>query len=631
MPEKKLNLFAVTSLTLLNIAGTGIFFGPALSAREAGTAALLVWVWIGLQSVYIGMMFSELVSMMPQSGGVYEYAKQAYGRFASFMTGWCMWLVSTAMTAMLILSALLYAFPGLTTTAVMAASLSILAILSFIAYRGLGASEMILDLFAAIVLIFIALAVILGVSHVEPTHFQPLLTATPLMLFVALFFILETYFGWEAVTFMAEETAQPEKTIPRALMIATITVSVLGIGFAIVMFGVFGANSLSQSATPLLDLFRILFGDTGGLVLRAGVFLSLVGSAAGMIISGPRLLQAMARDKLFIEQLGQKSARTHTPARAIFFQAIVAGAVLWASLGNYERLLSMVVPLSMFVYVVTFLAVPVLRVKKPGPRPFNCPLPHIGPIIVSCVFIAALAGWLITQPGAVGIFRFVLSLLGFGIPIYLLLSTYYNPSTQLFFADALAYPALWLENFIVPKRIRKKMLDIHGSLEGKTVLELGAGVGSFTLDLSRAVTSKGRVVAVEAGKTNVDVLLKRISIEEHQHVKAIHDVHATNRLHPDIGNVDAVFSLGMLGYLQDTQRLLDEIADVLAEHGTICFVEWMDYFGIIPNPHYLSNLGKLKREFEEAGFSIRIEKVDGLFWNYLVVHGLKTSEKVPYA
>ncbi len=631
MAERKMGLFGVTSLTLVALIGTGLFFGPAISASYAGVAAIIAWIVLGLQSIYVGFLFAELASMFPRAGGIYEFAKNAYGRFPSFLIGWIMWLVATINTSILIVGALEYAFPFLPFVQKLAASLVLVVILHFIAYRGLGASEAILDFFAASLLVFVILTIVGGVFHINPANYQPFVIGKPIMLLVALFFILETYFGWEAACFLAEETKEPQKNIPRAIVISTIIGAILGIGLTAVLYGIIPAATLAKSPAPLTDAFAIIFGATGALILKIGIFLALIGSAAGNIVSGPRLLLAMARDKLFIEQLADRSPRTGTPAKAILFQGIVSALVLLAAFGNYTLLLSIMVPLALCMYIPTVLSVPLLRRTRPGRRAFNAPLGSFGPYISSGIFIAALVGWIVLTPTAFGTLKFIASLILFGIPIYLLLSIYYNPSTQLFFMDALAYPALFLENVILPKGVREKMLNLFGDLTGKTVLEFGAGVGSLTLHLAERVTKKGKVYAVESGARNVDLLLKRIEKRKHTHVIGIRDEHITNRLHPDVQKVDVVFSTGMLGYIQDKQKVLKEIARVMPEGGKICFMEWVDYFGLLPNPIWLTDLKLLRREFKRAGFSVRIEKVKGLFWNYLLVYGVKTDQDVPYA
>jgi APA family basic amino acid/polyamine antiporter/amino acid efflux transporter len=626
----KLGLVGVTSLALLNLLGTGMFFGPALSAEYAGTTALLVWLYLGLQSIYIGMMFSELTSIYPKAGGVYEFAKHAYGHFTSFLIGWIMWLVATVMIPTLIISALLYAFPTITSTETVIASLAIIIALSLVAYRGLGESEFILDAVAIIVFIFVIITVVKGVPAINTNNYQPFLTASPLALFVALFFILESYFGWEAVTFMAEETKKPRTTIPRALTIATILSSSIGLLFAIVLFGIMGADQLAQSTAPLYDVFVQLFGDQGGTLLRAGVFTSLVGSAAGVIISSPRLLRAMARDKLFIEQFSIISPQTGTPARAIILQATVASVVLFFSVANYEILLSILVPLASIMYIATFLAVPILRTTQPGPRPFNCPFPYAGPITVSLVFTGALIGWAVTTPQATGLLLFTANLIFFGVPIYFLLVFYYNPDVIVTMTDYLARLEYWMENIILPRSIRRDILHVFSDLHGKRILEFGSGVGTLTLELAERVGEHGTIFATDLSKNKLHILEERLDDKPHDNIELVHDQHQVNRVHPTVKQADIVISVGMLSYLQDVQKVLEDINTVLPDHGKVCFVDYVNYFHILPDPVWLKDESVIKQAFRDAGFSVYVTRTKGLFWDYITVYGFKSDDDVPF-
>ena len=92
-----------------------------------------------------------------------------------------------------------------------------------------------------------------------------------------------------------------------------------------------------------------------------------------------------------------------------------------------------------------------------------------------------------------------------------------------------------------------------------------------------------------------------------------------------------IFSVGMLGYVQDIKKILKEMSDILPEAGKVCFIEYVDYFKIIPNPKLISKKNELIKTFRNAGFTVRIEKIKGFLWNYCLVYGIKTKHSnVPY-
>ena len=145
--------------------------------------------------------------------------------------------------------------------------------------------------------------------------------------------------------------------------------------------------------------------------------------------------------------------------------------------------------------------------------------------------------------------------------------------------------------------------------------------------LSRMVGEKGLIYAIDMNEENLKILEERLRREGIRHVNLIHDPHLSSRIHPTIGRVDAVFSLGMLGYIRELKPLLRDIHRVLPEGGKICFIDYIDFFKIFPNPEVLRDLRELEDILVKEGFSVRIKKIKGLLWNYLVVYGVKTSER----
>ena len=116
----------------------------------------------------------------------------------------------------------------------------------------------------------------------------------------------------------------------------------------------------------------------------------------------------------------------------------------------------------------------------------------------------------------------------------------------------------------------------------------------------------------------------------HEHVIIIHDEHQVNRIHPDIPHVDAIVSMGMMGYMQDVKKILMEMRDLMPYNGRIVFVDYVDFFKVIPNVAWLSNDSTIEKLFREAGFSVYVDRKKGLFWNYVFVYGIKFKKDIPY-
>ena len=404
----------------------------------------------------------------------------------------------------------------------------------------------------------------------------------------------------------------------------------LTIAVAFVSLGVIHWTQLSGLATPIHNVAFMLFGPSGSKIISWGIVVTLVGSAAGIVIASPRLILGMARDKLFIGQLAAIHKKRRTPYKAIIFQTVVAILLIIATAGKYQELLSWFTPIAVLVYVFVLMSVVVLRHKMPdAKRPFKVWFGRAGPLLVSLIYLAVIGVWLYLEPGSTIIIKRILSLIFFGVPIYLVLIFFYNPDAIIRFSNYFAYLAYWLENILLPKRIRKQIISVFQGLESRSILEYGSGVGTLTMHLADAVGPKGRIYATDMSKKNIKMLTKRLLKKKISHVTVIHDEHQVNRVHPDVDSVDMIFSVGMMGYMQDVKKILKEMHRLLPDGGRICFVEYINMFRFLPDAEWISNIKELKKVFRQAGFAVKIEKKHSLLWNYLFVYGIKSEQEVP--
>jgi len=229
---KKTLSFPVLLLIAINaIMGTGIFFLPAIGAREAGTASIIAWLVLSVTAIYVSLCFAELASMFPKAGGVYEYCKQAFGEFPSFIIGWGTLIAGNITIAMLVVGAIRYLNPELPEILKIGASVFFILVFNFIAYKGMDISKAMLVTFAVITLISLSIVIIPGLLNIKMSNFKPLMTHSYNEILIAMFLIAETFFGWETITFLSEETKDPRKTIPKALFFGTIIIVFISLLF----------------------------------------------------------------------------------------------------------------------------------------------------------------------------------------------------------------------------------------------------------------------------------------------------------------------------------------------------------------------------------------------------------------
>ena len=662
--QRGFGYWTILALAIGSVMGTTIFLGVPIAAKHSGNLLIVTWIILSVIALYIAACFGELTAMFPKAGGAYEFSKQAYGKFKSFNIAWIAWLFGSLSTALVIIAAVQSLDIGLSDYQNFLIGVALAILLNMVAYLGVNASSFML-LILGIIMLAIPVSIIAGgIPQVNLNNLQPLFTHSFFSIFVTLFFMAEAYFGWESATYLAEETKNPTKVIPKALLHSTAIIGVLGLVLFVVILGIIPSSELakyeqqgsseeygdySNYALPLNLLASKLYNPIGAELIGegtitslifAGIFLVFIGTALATVLSMPRLLLALARDKMFLGQFSKLHPKFKTPHYAIMFQTVVLVFLLVIGSAEYEKLLQLLTPMAVILYVSMLVAVVVLRKKMPEKeRPFKILLSPWGPIFVSVFFIAIIAGWLIFEPGAWNYLKTSVSLMLFGIPLYLLVELYYDPKMITHVNDTFAYATFFLQKITRSgNSIRKEIMAFFGAdVKGKTVLEFGCGVGSLTLKLADRVGSLGKLYAVHFSKNNVKIARKRFEIKKwekgewaYENVKILHDPEQLSRIHPDITYADATVSVGMLGYIQDIRKILRELYSIMPTGGKLCIVENTDFFHVIPNIEWLSNDRNIENLFREAGFAVRVKRKKGLLWNTVFVYGIKYTGQAAY-
>ncbi len=628
--KRGIGYWTVLSLSIGSIMGTAIFFGASIGASLSGSLTIVAWLILSLISIYIAMCFGELVSMFPKSGGVYEYSKQAYGRFISFISGWVAWIVGNIAVVVLIVAAINIIAPYASNTVKILLTIAAIILLNIIAYIGIEATSIMLIGFAASIVAVIIALVAKGLLNIELSNFMSFPSHTPLSVFVTMFFLAETYFGWEAATYLAEETKDARKVIPKAMIHGTIIIALLGLGMLLISFGILGTG-LSGLDSPTTVLAHRLFGPVGEGVITAGLFIALLGSAASGIITMPRLLLALARDKLMLEQLKAIHPRFNTPHKAILFQAAATLIILVIGFGNYQALLSIMVPLAVLMYIIVILAVPIFRVTSPElERLYRAPFGKVLPLAVVLFLLMTIGVWAFSTESAFALLRLSLSIILIGVPLYFLVELYYDPKMITGINDMFSFLNLVTERLSYPKGIRKEIMSFVGDLKGKTILEFGCGVGTFTIELLKAVGPGGTVYATSFSGNDLKIARKRVERKKWEaegrvygEARFIHDPEQFYRVHPDVPRADIVISVGVLGYTQDINRVLQDMRRLLSQDGRVCFVEYSDFFRVLPSVEWLSSDRKIEQLFRDAGFSVRVTRQRSFLWNRIFIYGFR--------
>lgn len=623
--KRILNFPTMLLIVINSIMGTGIYFLPSIVAKYVGYMSLIPWIIMSLIAIYISMCFAELSSMFPKAGGVYEYSKQAYGRFTSFLIGWITLIAGNITIAMLIVGAIHYLLPYDLPIQKALISLVFILVFNYMTYRGIRISSIMLVTFSIITIAAMFSLTIPGLLKLQPANFKPFFVFPISSIFITLYFIQETFFGWESATFLAEETKEPERVMPKALIIGTICVVIISLLFVITVGNILQESS--KSITLLSELGTLYFGEIGRNIFTLWTYLAIIGGVACWVVSTPRLLLALARDRLFLTQFSSLHHKYNTPHKAILFQIVVTSLLVITGLSAYQNLLLILLPFALIMYIAVLFALVTLRLKKPEiERPYKVPFGSIGAIIVIFIMVALLFTWAVMEEKAIKLVTIAISLIALGIPIYFLLELYYNPKAIRKTNNLLAYLVLLTERLALPIGVRMEIIKLLGNIRGKTVLEFGCSVGTLTMHLAEEVGKDGLIYATDISEKDIEIAKARLEKKGHRHVKVIHDLQHHQRVHPDVPTIHTVVSVGMIGYVKDVKRVLKHMNVRLRIGAKICFVDYDKFFDIIPNKEWLSNDKKIKRIFEEAGFKVEVIRKQGFAWRYIFIYGKKVRD-----
>ena len=640
--EKTLGYKAILLITINSIMGTGIFFLPAIGAKYAGPSSLIAWAIMAVIAIYTSMCFAELTSMFPKSGGIYEFAKQAYGRTISFFIGWTTLIAGYITIAMLIIGAIQYIFPTENTYLIVGLASIFIILFNYVTYSGMKTSATMLIAFACITLATLFGLIIPALSkmnfdYLTPFFVEPLYPAGIGVIFLATFKVAETFFGWETATFLAGETKDGGKVVPRALVNSTIIISIVVLLFVFTSLTSIPHAIFGESLTPLSDLAREHYGAGAGITIFSMlIYLSIIGSVAGWIVSAPRLILSLSEDNLFIKQFSHISKKFGTPSYAIIFQTVVILVFLIAGAGSYNTLLHLLVPMLLVLYSFVMLTVVILRKKMPYvKRHYVAPYGTVGPYILVALYISLIVMWLVSEYGAVKMVLLGLSFIGVGIPFYLLILVLNDSDFNLRIKDLTAYYTLLFESVFVPKHIQKEIQSYLGDINAKTVLEYGSSVGTLTKSLLKQVGPRGKVISINGSRTELRILENRVKQSQDKDLdkmfgslSIIHHRQYHNSVHDTIPEVDAIISLDTLSTMQNPDKVLAELSKLLGERSPICFFDFGNFFNFLPDQEWLSTKESITRKFREAGFIVNVRKKKGLFWNYMFIYGLKSRSDI---
>jgi APA family basic amino acid/polyamine antiporter len=396
--------------------GTGIFLKPAEMAADAGSTLIVFAAWLagGILSLFGALAFAELGASIPEAGGEYAYLRRAFGPVWGFLFGWMHSIVGRPASMASIAAGLLrfcgFLVPALTVPIFVlhvpvpfsrepyefifsrAQPFAVVALvaLAFINYLGVRVGGRLQVILTTIKAISLAAIIVFAFALARPggAGFHPFLpvkagAAAFTGFFGALAASLWAYDGWEDLNLVGSEVADPQRNIPRALILGVLFCSAIFMLFSAAAHWVLPFVEVAQSEHVASDVVARISGRNAALWVTVAMAVSALGTLNASTLSGARVPYAMARDGLFFRTTAKIHPKFRTPGSALVFECALAS--IFALSGTFEELTSLFLFATWIFYGLAVASMMRLRRTEPElPRPYRC----LGYPWVPAIFIA---------------------------------------------------------------------------------------------------------------------------------------------------------------------------------------------------------------------------------------------------
>ena len=395
---RTLSLKDSISIVAGSMIGCGIFIVSSDIARQTDSALLLLCVWIfaGLITLSGALSYGELASAFSENGGQYAYLKKIFNKKIAFLYGWTLFLVIQTGTIAAVAVAfakfigfivpffhsgnVLFGLGNFSFTSQKLLAILTIALITYVNLKGIKYGVLVHNIFTITKVLSLVLIICVGVlfglnfdvivqnfsldfSHISLSinSLNVISTAIVGALFASI--------TWNNITFITGEIKNPKKNIPKALILGTLLVIGLYLFINLVYLGVLPLETIKNSPDDVVAIALIenIFKHGAVAAISLIIAISAFGCANGMVLTGARVYQKMAEDKLFFSKLAIINDKTKVPSNSLIAQCFwVCLLILW---GNYLQLLDYVIYTSLIFYLITIVGIFIYRKKFPNLKP----------------------------------------------------------------------------------------------------------------------------------------------------------------------------------------------------------------------------------------------------------------------
>src|SRR5216110_3458442 len=437
---RRLGLWSAVAVLVGSTIGSGIFRTPASVAQRIDDVPLFLLAWVvGAVVVMCGALtYSELAAAFPRSGGVYVFVRESFGRLPAFLFAWAeLWVIRPGAYGAIGITASAYTLRtfGLDPAAIVAGlgpidiraeqllGAGYIILVGTVNYFGIHRGAVLQNLSTVFKVGALALLVVLGFALGSPPAVsgggvfaqRAAVGLSPFLL--AMVAILWAYDGWADLAFVGGEVRDPQRTLPRALLIGTATVVVLYLGANLVYLYLIPIEQMKHAELVAADVARLVIGPGGVVVVSAAIAVSTFGTLNGSMMTAPRIFFAAAEDGLLPAQLAYVHPRTHTPTAAVLLMMLMG--VIFILIRTFTQLADQFIIGIWPFYALAVAGVFVLRRTRPRlERPYRTWGYPVVPLVFLIAALFLLGNYLVRETGA---FAVDIGIILSGIPFYLLL------------------------------------------------------------------------------------------------------------------------------------------------------------------------------------------------------------------
>jgi APA family basic amino acid/polyamine antiporter len=418
MLKRALGLWHITLMSVGVILGAGIYVIIGEAAGLSGAGLWLSFIFAALVASFTGLSYAELASRFPHAGAEYVYIVNTFGRTLAWITGWLL-IVSSVIAAATVAVGFANYFSALFHTSVILIAIATVLVCGIILIAGIKETAFITILFTLIETSGLIIIILIGVPYLGSVNYLELANGLQGVIEAGVL-IFFSYIGFESIARLAEETREPERTIPKAILLSIAITTVIYILVGIAAVSVVPWQDLAHAEAPLGVVAQRAYGDQLFAVLSAIALFSTFNTVLILLLSGSRLVYGIAEYRALPRVFMSVSKKLRTPWFAII--SVVLASLCFIFVGDLATIANLANFTVFIIFLLVNAAVIYLRYKKPVVSGFKTPL-AIGklPLLPLLGLVTALF-MLVNLPIDVLAMGTALVLLGFIVHIILKVS-----------------------------------------------------------------------------------------------------------------------------------------------------------------------------------------------------------------